>query len=914
MSQHGRRGRDLLPPNGSAAKRTYGSIRLPSLQAQLWFSAGSVAERRSSQHSMAVLAAAVSDNEMEHFSARICVADLLAVFSNHSGTVLEQLDGAWSDINGSKRGQKETSIGTFAAGDVVEIDLVLPPRSLLFLRLRQTAGGGGIGSSSTTTMSTATTISGEEEPLPLPLPPPPPLVAPAHLQHMTAFGSGSLSALGAICNISAGSRCWVTAASEWTDLAKIVAAKRAFGVSSWWGDVPDVFEDDPTVPFHQRLVGNWSAVLAQECKRLRPLVANGTVTGVFVGDELVCHGVPLSNFSAVVSRLRAELGPFVVLYANECCGTVGSCDSKRRCWQGPIPSELDLISEDCYSAPCRVPAGTPYGCNASLPPAQRRDWWNVSWEIERVQMHYKSSIYPRLAAHQKVMIVPGTFGFEEVIANISVMSHNDQDGYLVELLQGMWEYAVSDPRVGGFMPWHFKERIGSAYKLGRGLGAINFNKTMRMLRRMGEAIIHNHHDHSGTSAALGRLKQDDEAAGAAFGSGAAGRDDELSPPQVASSVWLAAGGAAVISAGQSVVIASVGAILIRTKMVGGATTVRDVTQLLFWFFSPCLVIAQLTETLTMDTLSELYRLPLFSCLVSALGATVGYLVARIVDTSPDRRYTRTIVTCCACGNCVALPLSMADALAINVDWISAGTGASQLMGYVFLYIVSDSLILFGPVYFYLGGTQAHSRVQNAAAAMPVVAAKTDDGECSRLIENEEGGTASVNTDDHQPPPPPSPRRCCKVVCTQLRACLNPMLVAVFCGLLISLVSALRKVYLGSVAHQTMKIVGQASPPLMIANLGASLALHHAAPPSLPPPTDQSSLYQANKVEEEGHLPRRVICGVVFGRLIVTPLVTLVLVIGLVRVGLLPREDRLLVLFCLMQVRRCCVTLVLLTQT
>ena len=113
---------------------------------------------------------------------------------------------------------------------------------------------------------------------------------------------------------------------------------------------------------------------------------------------------------------------------------------------------------------------------------------------------------------------------------------------------------------------------------------------------------------------------------------------------------------------------------------------------------------------------------------------------------------------------------------------------------------------------------------------------------------------------------------------------------------------------------TMKIVGQASPPLMIANLGASLALHHAAPPSLPPPTDQSSLYQANKVEEEGHLPRRVICGVVFGRLIVTPLVTLVLVIGLVRVGLLPREDRLLVLFCLMQVRRCCVTLVLLTQT
>jgi hypothetical protein len=55
-------------------------------------------------------------------------------------------------------------------------------------------------------------------------------------------------------------------------------------------------------------------------------------------------------------QLRAELGPKAILYANECCGTVGACDGGRDCccWQDKIPQELDLISEDCYSTPCSI--------------------------------------------------------------------------------------------------------------------------------------------------------------------------------------------------------------------------------------------------------------------------------------------------------------------------------------------------------------------------------------------------------------------------------------------------------------------------------------------------------------------------------------------------------------------------------
>jgi hypothetical protein len=153
-----------------------------------------------------------------------------------------------------------------------------------------------------------------------------------------------------------------------------------------------------------------------------------------IGDELVCSGVHLSNFSSLVKQLRLELGPNVILYANECCGTIGACDSKHRCWEGPIPPELDLISEDCYSAPCRVPEGTPYGCNETKPYYERRNVWNVSWEWTDVKGHYESSIFPRLHPHQQVMLVPGIFGF----SNTSIMSHDRQDKFLVELLQGFW--------------------------------------------------------------------------------------------------------------------------------------------------------------------------------------------------------------------------------------------------------------------------------------------------------------------------------------------------------------------------------------------------------------------------------------------------------------------------------------------
>ena len=66
-----------------------------------------------------------------------------------------------------------------------------------------------------------------------------------------------------------------------------------------------------------------------------------SAVGSFLGDELVCSGVPVSALTIVVNELRSMLPQAAVLYANECSGGI----SRMQVASG-IPAALDLISVD----------------------------------------------------------------------------------------------------------------------------------------------------------------------------------------------------------------------------------------------------------------------------------------------------------------------------------------------------------------------------------------------------------------------------------------------------------------------------------------------------------------------------------------------------------------------------------------
>ena len=80
-----------------------------------------------------------------------------------------------------------------------------------------------------------------------------------------------------------------------------------------------------------------------------PVPANGTLSGIFLGDELCCEDMPTrtgmecweSVIAPVADKLRAMLGSKALIYTNE-CGKNWTAVIDR------LPPDLDLISIDTY--------------------------------------------------------------------------------------------------------------------------------------------------------------------------------------------------------------------------------------------------------------------------------------------------------------------------------------------------------------------------------------------------------------------------------------------------------------------------------------------------------------------------------------------------------------------------------------
>ena len=94
------------------------------------------------------------------------------------------------------------------------------------------------------------------------------------------------------------------------------------------GDVEGVFDRA-----NHSLVPEWQAVLQSLVKELKPYFANGTIVGVFFGDELCCSGIPFSNLSAVVKETRAlldaagETDALLCEWMSLLCPIAGTCNN-----------------------------------------------------------------------------------------------------------------------------------------------------------------------------------------------------------------------------------------------------------------------------------------------------------------------------------------------------------------------------------------------------------------------------------------------------------------------------------------------------------------------------------------------------------------------------------------------------------
>ena len=68
---------------------------------------------------------------------------------------------------------------------------------------------------------------------------------------------------------------------------------------------------------------------------------------------------------------------------------------------------------------------------------------------------YEKSIFPKLASHQKVMLVPGVFGNtpEGCAAHNLSCPLDEQQNQIVLKLEAYFEWAKAEPRIAGFNPY-----------------------------------------------------------------------------------------------------------------------------------------------------------------------------------------------------------------------------------------------------------------------------------------------------------------------------------------------------------------------------------------------------------------------------------------------------------------------------
>lgn len=290
-------------------------------------------------------------------------------------------------------------------------------------------------------------------------------------------GAGSLKWLGCSDDYEPAFKGAINMLAESSNFETAVSAKATLGLPSFWGDscFPGATNCSGSGGPVQgpkgclknggcwKLTPDWQAQVEAEATKLKPLIANGTVVGIAVGDEMVCNGLPFDDFEQLVTKIRAEVGPGVKLWSNECCGTITGVAAPGE-WPH-IPVELDIISYDCYTVP------------ADKAP----HFWNGTEEAVMTRRQYESW-YHLLHPHQQVAVLPGLFGW-----NTSLLPKAQQSQALVDKLRGFLEWARDDPLLVMMTPWHMNDR-SSGMGVNMGPGAVNFPAVLSELRTINQLI------------------------------------------------------------------------------------------------------------------------------------------------------------------------------------------------------------------------------------------------------------------------------------------------------------------------------------------------------------------------------------------------------------------------------------------
>ena len=238
---------------------------------------------------------------------------------------------------------------------------------------------------------------------------------------------------------------------------------------------------------------------AKHWRTLKPFILNGTVSGVFVGDEVTAHGMPFEEYESIIDMVAADLftmrgktphGAPLYLMCNE--------DGHASGWRGrkPNPADPDIpkpwpyipfnlthFSMDWYHDPtrscrsdsdCNVPGvGTIGWCIADVVGGLGR--------CSNVRDLYEQ-LYPVAADHHRFLVYPPAYG--------SKTFGLKDDGEALQLANLTWyvKWAREDTRIVGFSPYQYGDD-----NVPYDLGASSLPTLWKALVALGRQIVGKRH-------------------------------------------------------------------------------------------------------------------------------------------------------------------------------------------------------------------------------------------------------------------------------------------------------------------------------------------------------------------------------------------------------------------------------------
>ena len=176
----------------------------------------------------------------------------------------------------------------------------------------------------------------------------------------------------------------------------------------------------------------WAALAAQAA----PLLADGSLYGFNLGDELIWNCLDPANLTVAADAVRASFATAVIWYNEATPPLQSGIDSCGHTGLNvTVPSSLDIFSTDLYHMDGEVDG----------------------WVEAHVRPFYEAYIYPRLRPGQQVMLVPGSFG-----SNVNhfpngtyVCDKNCYDEMCAADALDFLAWAKADPKVLAIMPWNW---------------------------------------------------------------------------------------------------------------------------------------------------------------------------------------------------------------------------------------------------------------------------------------------------------------------------------------------------------------------------------------------------------------------------------------------------------------------------